>query len=144
MPSYKDFLKLLREGTPPDQIVSRMGMRPSHWRRMLRGKRLRDALKIEEDISVAMAIHRIASAVQCAADRFTNLMDADNGETVRKVCLALLHEGLQSAQTAKQSPGEPSGQGDQQTDPSHTPAPWTLLRPTRKTATDASEPEVDK
>ena len=134
MPSYKDFLKLLREGTPPDQIVSRMGMRPSHWRRMLRGKRLRDA----------MDRHRIASAVQCAADRFTNLMDADNGETVRKVCLALLHEGLQSAQTAKQSPGEPSGQGDQQTDPSHTPAPWTLLRPTRKTATDASEPEVDK
>lgn len=143
MPSYKDFLKLLREGIPPDQIVSRMGMRPSQWRRMLRGKRLRDALKTEEDVSVMMAIHRIGSAVQGAADRFTNLMDADNGETVRKVCLALLHEGLRRARPAKQPPGEPSGQGDHQTDPSR-PAPWTLLKPTTKTPTEESEPEANK
>jgi hypothetical protein len=101
MPSYKDLLKLLREGKTPEEIVRRMNMRPSHWRRMLSGKRMRDALKMEEDISVLMAVHRIAAAVEGAADKFTELMDTDSPETARKVCLALLHEGLRTARKTK-------------------------------------------
>jgi hypothetical protein len=94
MPSYKDLLRLLREGKSPDEIARIMPMRLSHWRRMINGKRFQDALKIEEDLAAVMAAHGIASGVHGAAGRFAELLVSDKPETARKVALAILHEGL--------------------------------------------------
>lgn len=95
MPSYKYLLKLIREGKTPDQIVQLMPMGPSRWRRMLKIKRFREELAVAESLAAVMAVHKVAIGVQCAAERFGELMDCDKPETARKVAVALLREGLQ-------------------------------------------------
>ena len=98
MPSYRDLLKFIREGKTPDQIVQLMPMRPSCWRRMLNRKRFREELAISESLATVMAVHQVATGVQCAAARFRELMDCDKPETARKVAIALLREGLHRSQ----------------------------------------------
>ena len=94
MPSYKDLLRLLRKGKSPSQIARALPMPPSHWWRMINGRRFQDTLRIEEDLAAIIAAHRIASSVHGAAGRFNELLVSDKPETARKVALALLHEGL--------------------------------------------------
>ncbi len=122
MPSYTQLLDLIRRGHSPQEIRRRMAMRPSHWRRMLAGKRFHQALKIEEDLSILLAVHHIASSVHGAGERFAELMEAGNPETVRKVCLALLREGL------KDHRQKHSGVSKASTEP--TGRPWSLLNKT--------------
>ena len=121
MPSYKDLLKLIREGNRPEEILRRLPMCPSRLKRILRGKRFQDALKMEEHLAVTAAIHRIASCVQGAAGRFTELLASEKDETVRKVCLALLKEGLQCASTERTK--------DATSAKSPGPKPGMLLKP---------------
>ena len=116
MPTYHDLLDRIRRGATSEEILRELCLRPSHFRRMLRGKRLRAALRLEADLAETLAGHRIASGAGQAADRFAALLEAESDETVRKVCLALLHEGLHGAASA-------SGVGGQ------TAGPWRLLHP---------------
>ena len=97
MPSYKDLLRLLRKGKTPREIISFLEMRPSRWRKMIEGKRFKDTLGTEEQLSAIMAAHDIAAGVHDAAERFAELLTCDKPETVRKVALALLPEGLAAA-----------------------------------------------
>ena len=97
MPSYKELLGLLKEGKSPSQIIDLLDMRPSRWRKMIEGKRFRDALATEEQLAAIMAAHGIAAGMHDAAERFSELLTCDKPETVRKVALALLHEGLAAA-----------------------------------------------
>jgi len=116
MPSYKDLLQLLRKGKSPAQIVRALQMPPSHWRRMINGKRFQDALRLEETLAAVIATHGIASGVHGAADRFGELLVSDKPETSRKVALAILHEGLRK----QRRKGEP---------PRSTPAVKVTLNP---------------
>ena len=128
MPSYKDLLKMIRQGKSPREIHERLQMRPSHWRRMLAGKRFQDALHTREELSGVLALHRMASGVSRAAGRLGDLMDAQNCETVRKVCLALLNEGLAAG---RDRPGGAPGGSSSEADgsaPASNSAPWALLR----------------
>ena len=63
-------------------------------------------------------------------------MDSQNCETVRKVCLALLNEGLQAGRD--RASGAPGGSGGEAggTAPAGNSAPWTLLL-----ADDAGSPQ---
>jgi len=106
MPSYKELLRLLREGKSPGQIAHLMKMRPSRWRRMLGGKRFRDALATEEKLAAVIAAHNISSGVNDAADRFAELLHSEKPETSRKVALALLHQGLAAARRQPARPGQ--------------------------------------
>ena len=110
MPSYKDLLKLMRQGKSPQEILDRLPMRPSHLKRMLWGKRFRDALKMREDLAVRMVAHQMAAGVHDVAERFSELLETGSSETVRKVCLALLHEGLR--QKRLQGTSRPARQPD--------------------------------
>ncbi len=128
MPSYKDLLKMIRQGKSPREIHERLQMRPSHWRRMLAGKRFQDALHTREELSGVLALHRMASGVSRAAGRLGDLMDSQNCETVRKVCLALLNEGLAAGRDRPGgSPGGSSSQAGASA-PASSSAPWALLR----------------
>ncbi len=98
MASYRDLIKFIREGKTPDEIMQLMPMRPSKWRRMLSSKSFREKLAIAESLAAVMAVHQVATGVQCAAARFSELMDCDKPETARKVAMALLREGLHSQQ----------------------------------------------
>lgn len=124
MPSYKDILQMIREGKSAPEIYRRLKMRPSHWGRMLAGKRFQAALRSREDLAGVLAVHKIASGVGGAAGRLTELMDSDSAETVRKVCLALLSEGLQGVSVGGEADGADDPGGGQPE-----AQPWTLLRP---------------
>jgi len=106
MASYKDLLRMLDEGKSPRQIMAAMRMRPGMWRRMLRGKRFQDALRIEHELAAVTAAHLISAGVHEAAERFSELLASDRPETVRKVALAVLHEGMKRARPspARQRP----------------------------------------
>ena len=110
MASYKDLLRMLDEGKTPRQIVATMRMHPSIWRRMLRGKRFQDALLIEHELAAVTAAHLISAGAHEAAERFGELLASDRPETVRKVALAVLHEGMKRARLSparQQRPARP-------------------------------------
>ena len=133
MPSHKDLLKLIRDGSPPEEIHRRMAMRPSHWRRMIAGKRFQDALRTQESLAAVLAVHRMASGVHDAAGRLAELLESENAETVRKVCLTLLNEGLQSAPGRRAADGGESqpatSPAQPRPKPNPNPKPWELLQP---------------
>ncbi len=124
MPSYKQLLELIQKNKSPEEIHRIMPMRPSHWRRMLWGKRFRDALQTQEDIAAAIATHRIAAGTNEATDRLVELMQSQNAETARKACMSLLSEGLRITAEADERADEKAA-----TRPSEVTAPWKLLRP---------------
>ena len=121
---YKKLLEWIHEGKSPEEIIDLMPMRPSLWRRLLGGKWFQRELQMRQDLAAAMTVHKIASGVHEAAEQFTHLADCDKPETVRKVCLALLHEGLQCYDHG-------AGSADSQDAPVDSPQskPWTMLRP---------------
>ena len=97
MPSYRDLLAMIRQGKSTEEIRLALPMRPSHWRRMLNGKRFVSELRTYEDLAVVLGIHKIASGVHLAAERLAELLESENSETARKVSLALLSEGFENA-----------------------------------------------
>jgi len=127
MPSYKDLLKLMHDGCSPREILERMPMPPSHLKRMLGGKRLRDALRMREELAAALAVHEIAAGVHGVTGRFTELLDSQRPETVRKVCLALLHEGLHKPRRRAKAAGA-----------ALTVKPWMLLGAPGRSPADAA------
>ena len=127
MPSYKDLLKLMHGGCSPREILERMPMPPSHLKRMLGGKRLQDALKMREKLAAVLAVHEIAAGVHDVTGRFTELLDSQRPETVRKVCLALLHEGLHGPKRGAKASGA-----------APTVKPWMLLSALGGPPTDAA------
>ena len=116
MPSYKYLLKLIREGKTPAQIMELMPMRPGRWRRMLNRKRFREELAIAESLAAVMAVHRVATGVQSAAERFSELMECDKPETARKVAIALLREGLHHEETPGEGDDDQDWDDDKETD----------------------------
>jgi transcriptional regulator with XRE-family HTH domain len=92
MASYRDILRMIRSGSTPRQVAGAFRMRPSQWKRILRGKRFREALATEWELAAVMAEHALGASASQAAGRFEELMESDHPETVRKVALALLQE----------------------------------------------------
>ena len=113
MASYKDVLRMLRKGESPERIVRLMEMRPSHWKRMLNGKRFRDALRTEEDLAAVIASHAVSLGMHSAAERFGELLGSDKPETARKVALAILHQGLRRYKGKRAGKLRPHAKADQ-------------------------------
>ncbi len=97
MASYKQLLKLIRSDAKPSRIREKMGLPPSRLRRMMAGKRFRTELKLEVELSAAAATYRQGVGAQRLARRLFELAESEKDETARKVCLALLTQGLQQA-----------------------------------------------
>lgn len=133
MPSYKELMKLIRQGKSPAEILEEMPMPPSRLRRMLNGKRMQALLKLEEEIAAELVCHNTATGIFAVAERLNELTKAQNAETARKVCLALLGEGLRNAE------------GDQPTEQAAAgPPPWKLLEPqANPSPAEAAEAEGD-
>ena len=137
MPSHKDLLNLISEGASPREILQRLKLRPSHLKRILRGKQFRSALQLHEELAALLAGHEINAGVHKVAKRFTKLLGAPQPETVRKVCLSMLRQCLRNTpawerEDASQSPenADPSaviepledlGASDADTPPSEDP-----------------------
>lgn len=95
MASYRAVLQLIQKGCPLEEIIRTLLLRPSQLKRLLQRKRFREALEMQESLAVVMAIHEVSIGVHGAVGRLNALMrECDKPETVRKVCLALLREGL--------------------------------------------------
>ena len=124
MPSYRELLTEIRKGSTAEEMLEKFDLRPSQWRRMLNGKRFQAELEIAESIAAVLAVHQISSGVHDALDRFTDLLASQRPETVRKVCLALLTEGLQNAQRRSKNP-KPAQR--------RAPHPWEMPKSSRPT-----------
>jgi len=94
MTGYKQVLQWIREGKTPEQIMKRFDGQPSQLRRILKSKRLREALELDEMLAGAVAIHKTAAGVSHVAARLAELAEGSNPETARKACLSLLSEGI--------------------------------------------------
>ena len=80
---------LLNKELTPQEIVERLGVRPSRLRQMLESKRLAERLGLVEQIAAMRADHATLSAVAAAAEKLAALA-AKDGETGRKACLDVL------------------------------------------------------
>jgi len=112
MASYKDVLRMLRKGESPQRIVRLLDIRPSQWRRILSGKRFRDALRIEEDLASVIASHAVSLETHSAAEKFSELLASDKPETARKVALAILHQGLSRTKARQNGSPRPHARSD--------------------------------
>ena len=104
MPDSTDLLNLIREGMPAQDIIAYMGTYPCRLKRMLAGKRLRKALKLEAQLAAAAVKHRTATGVQHMAGRLDQLADSEKDETARKVCAQRLDDGLEQARRPDTQP----------------------------------------
>jgi hypothetical protein len=97
MPGYKDLLRLIRSGKGPAEIIAELNCSPTELRRMLRGKRFRDALALERQLAATVARHKTAAGAGEVVSKLSHLTRTKNPETVRKVCVALLNEAVRGA-----------------------------------------------
>lgn len=123
MPCYKELLALIRKGKSPQEIMKHISLPPSRLRRMLKGKRLNACLKIERELTGVLVEHCTVTQVYDVIKRFVELMEATNPETSRKVCLALISEGLLNCQTQTPEDNAPADRQQPKI------KPWTLLKP---------------
>jgi hypothetical protein len=94
MAGWKDLLALIREGLDAQAIMDRLHLPPSRLQRLVESRRLREALDAEAELAAALARHRTAGAVDRTAKRLHELAASEKDETARRVCEALLAEGL--------------------------------------------------
>ena len=116
MASYKDLMKLMREGCSAGEIMERLELCPSRLRRMLAGKRLAAAMAAEEELARRIVRHQLATGVQTAARKMRELIESNQSETMRKACLTLLSEGLSLAWDSP-PPAEKSGEEEEESLP---------------------------
>lgn len=127
MPGYKELMRLIRQGKSPDEILQKFRMPPSKFRRMLNGKQIQAYLQLEEELAAEIVGHKTAAGILPVAERLRELMRAENVETSRKVCIALLSEGLRNFEA------------DHLKDQSNAQLPpWKLLEPANSQATPQS------
>ena len=103
MPSYMELLKWIREGKTSAQIMELFEGHPYQLRRALNSKRLREQLRLDEQLAAAVASHKTAACVSEMANRLAELAEGTNVETARKAALALLSEGTLAARTDAQA-----------------------------------------
>lgn len=104
MASYKDLLILLRRGESPAEIVRQLGVRPSWLRRLMESKRLKEQLKLEEDIAAEVTAHRTAVGIYEMVNRLIELAHSSSPEASRRAACDLLAEGLQAGGAAGHKP----------------------------------------
>jgi hypothetical protein len=78
MASYKDILKLVREGKTPQEIRAAIPGPPSAVRRLLTSPRLVASLELDRNLSVRLARHRLSAAMHHLIERRLELVDDEN------------------------------------------------------------------
>ncbi len=104
MPSYKDLLKLIRQGMGAERIVERLDVSPYRLRQMLASVRLAHQLAVQEELAKRIARHQAATDVQTVIAKLREIAFGEKSETARKACLALLAEGFAGSGGAPSPP----------------------------------------
>ena len=119
MATCDQLARLIRCGLSAEEIIDRLGVKPSRLRQMLGSKGLRWRLSLTEDVAMEVASHRTAGRVGAMTERLVELAYGDKSETARKACMALLAEGIRimECQAAR------SGQADQSAEARKRPQP---------------------
>ena len=138
MPSHEDLLKLISEGASPREILQRFKLPPSRLKRILRGKRFRSALRLQEELAALLAGHEIGASAHEVAKRLTELLGARQPETVRKVCLSMLRQCLRNTPSRKR---EDASQSLENAEPSAVIEPLEDLDASEEDAAPSEDPD---
>ncbi len=92
MPSYKDILKLIREGKTPEEIRAAMPVKRKEWRRLLGSVHLAAELELDRQFAARLGRHQLAVAMHHLIERRLELVDDENVETARKTAEKLTEQ----------------------------------------------------
>jgi hypothetical protein len=84
MASYKDILRLIREGKTPAEIRAAVPAKRKELRRLLGSVRLADELEMDRQFAGRLGRHRLAVAMHHLIERRLELVDNEDAETSRK------------------------------------------------------------
>ena len=92
MACCNDLLRLIRRGLSPAAIIEEMKVSTSHFQRMLKSRKLLNALRMEADLARAMLSPQNIRSLHRIHTRLTELAVGDMPETARKACETLLEQ----------------------------------------------------
>jgi hypothetical protein len=103
MASYKDVLKLIREGKSPAEVLAAIPGPPSVVKRVLCGRRFAAQLEMERQMSGRLGRHQLAVALHHLIQRRLELVDDENVETARKAAESLTETYSGKSKTPKEA-----------------------------------------
>ena len=92
MPCCNDLLRLIRRGLSPAAVIEEMKVSTSRFQRMLKSRKLQNALRMEADLARAMLSPQNIKCLHEIRSRLTELAVGDMPETARKACETLLEQ----------------------------------------------------
>jgi hypothetical protein len=103
--TYKDVLRMIRQGKTPAEIMAAVPGKPYRLKRMLCGRRFAADLEMERVLSGRLGRHRLAVSLHHLIERRLQLVDDLDGETARKSAetLTATYSGPVKRTTAKQA-----------------------------------------
>jgi len=107
MATYRDLLKLVREGKSNQEIQDAMKISTLAMQRMLSGKKIQRALAADREMTALLATHRLVTATERIVERCLQLIEADNDETARRVSMELLERARVLLVESRSAPGIP-------------------------------------
>ncbi len=103
MASYKDILKLIREGKSPQEIRAAIPGPPSVVVRPRSGARLAAALEMDRNMAGRLGRHRLAVALHHLIERRLQIVDGENLEVARKAAEKLTETYSGKPKSAKEA-----------------------------------------
>ena len=102
--TYRDILRMIRQGKTPAQIMDAVPGKPYRLKRMLCGPRFAAQLEMERQLSGRLGRHRLAVNLHHLIERRLQLVDDLDSETARKSAETLTetYSGPPRKMTAKQ------------------------------------------
>ncbi len=103
MASYKDILKLIREGKTMAEIREAMPMSPYYFRRLLCRTRLDEELKLDRDLAVQLSVHRLSTSQDRLMQRRLEIVESEDDRQAEKTAEKLVeaHGGTVIGRSAK-------------------------------------------
>jgi hypothetical protein len=91
---------MLKNGLTEKEALEKHGITPIRYRRWLKGGLYMQEINVAIDAAMRQQKFTIAQCLPDAADKLTELIDTEKGETVRKACLDII--ALQKADAPPQ------------------------------------------
>ena len=107
MATYRELLKLVREGKSNQEIQDALKISTVAMQRLLSGKKIQRALAADREMSAQLATHRLVTATERIVERCLQLIEADNDETARRVAMELLERARQLLVESRPAPEKP-------------------------------------
>jgi len=87
------FLEAITGDISPEDILRYVGLPPSKFFRMIRGKRLREKLAMRQVVIDAKVEHRKTEAADTFMEYLLRMATSQDGETVRRILMDVLRHG---------------------------------------------------